>query len=102
MLQLCRCGVHVRAEASCPFCGVKAAAVRTGAAVLLGLVVGAAGCAEEQALYGAAYQGKRDLDGDGYYTDGEDCDDSDDTIHPGAEETPDDDIDSNCDGEDNT
>jgi hypothetical protein len=43
--------------------------------------------------------GPLDVDGDGFYSD-EDCDDADDQIYPGAEETWYDDIDSDCAGDD--
>ena len=50
-----------------------------------------------------------DVDGDGFGDDnpeyavsGTDCDNSDPDIHPNAEEIPDDGVDSNCDGEDNS
>ena len=42
-----------------------------------------------------------DEDGDGYMQD-EDCDDQDANIHPEADETPEDGIDSNCNNEDDT
>ena len=41
-----------------------------------------------------------DADGDGWSVDAGDCDDSDPTIHPTAEEIPFDGIDQNCDGKD--
>lgn len=54
----------------------------------------------------ALYSAGRDNDGDGYYTrewdSGRDCNDNDASIHPGASETTDDGIDSNCNGDDNT
>ena len=43
-----------------------------------------------------------DADGDGFYADQDDCDDSDPDINPDAEEIPGDGIDSNCNGEDDT
>ena len=42
-----------------------------------------------------------DADGDGVIA-GEDCDDTDSSVYPGADEFPDDQKDSNCDGKDNT
>ena len=69
------------------------------AALALGLFVGTGpGCIGAQAEYAAPII---DNDGDGY-EDGYDCDDDDPTIHPDAEETPGDGIDSNCDGDDDT
>tara|TARA_B100001093_G_C26397005_1_gene829609 strand:- start:195 stop:425 length:231 start_codon:yes stop_codon:yes gene_type:complete len=57
-----------------------------------------------QALYGVdivdtAYM---DYDGDGYSPSDGDCDDDNAEVNPGAEETPGDGVDSNCDGEDDT
>ncbi|MCB9744285.1 MAG: putative metal-binding motif-containing protein [Alphaproteobacteria bacterium] len=42
-----------------------------------------------------------DRDGDGFGV-SEDCDDQDAAVHPDAEETPGDGVDSNCDGDDDT
>ena len=42
-----------------------------------------------------------DADGDGYFS-GEDCNDTDSSIYPGADETTGDGKDSNCDGDDDT
>ena len=78
--------------------------MKTFTALAMGLTLAACGRPDIQALYGIACcidTGPVDFDGDGFYQ-SEDCNDEDDTIHPDAEETPDDGVDSNCDGEDNT
>ncbi len=65
-------------------------------AALMGLSM-ATGCPNQtQALYGAPAV---DQDGDGYL-EGDDCDDSDASIHPGADDPEGDGIDQNCDGVD--
>jgi hypothetical protein len=77
--------------------------------LLLGAaLVGLAGCVDGAKdsfkavpAYGIAQTGLEDSDGDGY-TVGDDCDDENAAIHPGATETPGDGVDSNCDGEDDT
>ena len=51
------------------------------------------------ALYGVPFT---DNDNDGWSLEDGDCDDDNADVHPGAEETPGDGIDSNCDGEDDT
>ncbi len=42
----------------------------------------------------------RDKDGDGYTEKEGDCNDNDDSLHPGARDIPDDGVDQNCDGKD--
>lgn len=93
-------------EGPCPHCGATTV-LRRGAStavVVLGLLVSGCDAGTDdsagtvQALYGVTVT---DTDGDGY-TEPEDCLEGDDTVHPGAEEVPDDGIDSNCDGDDNT
>jgi hypothetical protein len=89
----------------CPHCGAGGVC-RTlslpAAALLLGLAM--TGCddgggEQVQPDYGVAIT---DNDGDGWGVEDGDCDDEDETIHPDADETPGDGIDSNCDGEDDT
>lgn len=99
MLTVCACGHHRLVGSACPSCGSTAGLVgRTAAAALLGLTLGACTTETGQALYGVAMI---DEDGDGY-PEGSDCDDTNAAVHPGATETPDDGVDSDCDGGDNT
>jgi hypothetical protein len=73
------------------------------AMALLGLTLGTSACISQD-LYGVAISDSAltDADGDGYSRLEGDCDDEDATIHPEAEESPGDGIDSNCNGEDDT
>ena len=105
------CGAHHRLdEAACPHCGHAAPTrgarpgLRSGAALLLALTAGGCDFGRDVALYGANVVdtgGHEDEDGDGYEA-SVDCDDSDEAVHPDAEETPGDGVDSNCDGQDDT
>ncbi len=110
------CGQHVfRAAVCCPHCDAElnrdvSSTRMLGAAALLGLAI--AGCSGDgdgdsaigvEAMYGVVDTGMYvDDDGDGVTEMDGDCNDSDASIHPGAEETPGDGVDSNCDGADNT
>ena len=81
-----------------------------GSGIAIAALLGLTACGDKSsdpdvsALYGAemvdtAYM---DFDGDGYSPDDGDCDDGNADVHPDAEETPGDGVDSNCDGEDDT
>ena len=59
------------------------------------------GCICMQTLYGMPPV-NLDEDGDGFRIEDGDCAPLDPLIYPGAPETPDDEIDANCDGQDNT
>jgi Putative metal-binding motif len=92
----------------CARCSASPAAAVSGltVAALLGLGLTMSGCDDKAvALYGAEPTDSGeygDNDGDGYSVADGDCDDSDNTIYPGAEETAGDGIDSNCDESDDT
>ena len=53
-------------------------------------------------MYGVPDTASWDNDGDGYTPEDGDCDDDNPEVNPGAEETPGDGVDSNCNGEDDT
>lgn len=104
MLTICpECsGVHRRGIA-CPHCGKPRSRSSAVGVVLLGLTMGCMGSGGDNvdvavSLYGPPPE---DADGDGAFS-GEDCDDTNPAIHPGATETKGDGVDSNCDGEDDT
>src|SRR6187200_707628 len=102
------CGCHHREAEACPHCGSSPVG-RTAAAALLGLgLIGLPACVS---MYGLEVTDKHrgdtadtavvDLDRDGWGAD-EDCAPDDPSIHPEAEETPGDGVDSDCDGADDT
>ena len=109
LLSCARCGAHVFGDAAtCPSCGAAPSPTRlTAAAALMGLALVACGDKDGGdssvvALYGVPDTGYVDNDGDGVAVRDGDCDDNDAANNPAATETPDDSIDSNCDGDDNT
>ncbi len=120
MLPVCSsCGQYVRsADVSCPFCDARLAHAAPGmrlpsaSSVALGLsLVALNACFVGVAKYGVAPMddtvdmGGGDADEDGYVSEdqgGDDCNDDDPAVHPDADETPGDAVDSNCDGEDDT
>ena len=64
-------------------------------------IAGAPGSYSTSSGAAYVYQGTLDADGDGYYPGSgtaDDCDDTDENIHPGATETTGDEVDYNCDG----
>jgi hypothetical protein len=92
------------AGTACPHCGSTCS--RYLPAVLAAMALVACGDDGKTFVppYGIADTTPVDADGDGYFsteTGGDDCDDTNKDIHPDADETPDDGVDSNCDGEDN-
>ncbi len=106
------CSTLHRAADACPHCAaVGRSNVLAPALVVMALALaGCDGLRGESfgvADYGVAETGfgSTDNDGDGYIAEddgGDDCDDADDAVNPGAEETVGDGVDSNCDGEDDT
>lgn len=109
------CACFVKAgEQDCPHCGASMGSEdsslpvlsTTAAALMLGLAatgcIGAGDGGDAVALYGVPDTGYVDNDGDGWSVRDGDCDDEDETIHPEAEETPGDEIDSNCNDDDDT
>ena len=104
MMSCLSCGEMTLAACRCDHCDAKLMSCGPGrsvAAALLGLSL--TGCIfVGQPKYGVPDTGYFDGDGDGFAPLDGDCDDSDANIHPDADETPGDGVDSNCDGEDDT
>ena len=119
-MKLCvRCD-QLYMTSDCPHCVQHSPRSSSAIALhmLLGFGVVATGCGDKEDTatedtsvvvepamemdYGVPDTGMMDADGDGYTEADGDCNDSDPEIHPNATETPNDSVDSNCDGEDNT
>lgn len=95
----CRCATPTLAGTACPHCGSTCSSLLP--AVLAAMALAA--CDGGKTFippYGLPDSQTVDADGDGYSAQ-EDCNDHDATIHPDAEEIPDDGVDSNCDDQDN-
>ena len=111
-----RCAAPMLTEqAACPHCHTATSngdEIRGLPALIAGLLF--IGCGDKEdtgdtgdtevtnADYGIPDTYWEDDDGDGYAEEEGDCDDTDAAIHPGAEETDGDGVDSNCNGEDDT
>ena len=104
MLEPCSsCGTAVLSGSECPHCGgstSRTSRSRAVALLALGLAVGCDNPGPEPD-YGVPETGFVDFDQDGWDAI-DDCDDDNADVNPGAEETPGDGVDSNCDGEDDT
>ena len=125
-LYLCpKCGEHHHRNTACPVHGSAQKSISmTG--IALATLLGLTACGDEDkdtsaddtsvtdtsvdieddtaiaVMYGVPDTASWDNDGDGYTPDDGDCDDGNADVNPGAEETPGDGVDSNCDGEDDT